>query len=423
MTSSTASDVFVHVRFPDGATAVVGRYRFSADRVDRNLGEFRYAPSWARNEHGRAFPLDPANLPLRTETFVTMKRRGLFGVLADTTPDRWGERLFRLAGQSAVSPSDRLLSTGDERVGCLAYSQSSNPPSAAPWFLPFGTRSQIADAFDRIVRGEDPEPKLAALYRAGRSLGGARPKAVVEHDGHLWIAKFQRYDDEIDQCAAEHATMRLAAKCGIRTAETELVDVGGGRRAIFVKRFERGPLPAFRPTAHFISALSLLDIDDTSLEGSYLQIAGVLRQHGSSHLHDREELFRRMLFNVLCGNRDDHLKNHALLHDDGGWRLSPAFDIVPQTEIVEPVQAIAVGALGGMPTVDNCLSRCGEFGLSRDAANAVVDEMVERMRNWQDDFRSLGVPEATIRRLRRAFALVPSRDDAGLGGAFVPRPR
>jgi serine/threonine-protein kinase HipA len=415
MTSSIASDVFVHARLPDGTTAVVGRYRCMPDRSDRNLGEFRYAGSWARNEQGRSFPLDPVNLPLSSETFFTTKRGGLFGALADTTPDRWGQRLLRLTNRGPISPRDLLLSTGDERVGCLAFSTTAEPPAAAPSFLPFGTRSQIADAFDRIVRGEEADPKLAALYRAGQSLGGARPKAVIEHDSHLWIAKFQRHDDDIDQCAAEHATMRLAAECDIQAAETELVDVGGGRRAILVRRFDRGPTPSFRPNAHFISALSLLDLDDTSMEGSYLHIAGVLRQHGASHLRDREELFRRMLFNVLCGNRDDHLKNHALLHDHGGWRLSPAFDVVQQTEIVEPVQAIAVGALGGIPTVENCLSRCGEFGLSNDAAVAIADKMLECMRAWQDKFRSLGVPEATIGRLRRAFAPVLSSESLRTG--------
>lgn len=402
----------MHARWPDGTSAVVGRYRFERGRSDRNVGEFRYAASWARNDHGRAFALDPVNLPLTTETFFTTKRGGLFGVLADTTPDRWGQRLFRLINRGPVSPRDWLLATGDERVGRLAFSATSEPPPAAPSFLPFGTRSQVADAFDRIARGEDADPKLAALYRAGQSLGGVRPKAVVEHDGHLWIAKFQRHDDDIDQCAAEHATMQLAAECGIRTAETELVDVGGGRRAVFVKRFDRGPAPGFPPTAHFISALSLLDLDDTSMEGSYSQIAGVLRRHGATHLRDREELFRRMVFNVLCGNRDDHLKNHALLYEDDGWRLSPAFDVVPQTEIVEPVQAIEVGTFGGIPTVENCRSRCGEFGLSEDAARAVIGEMVERMRHWQGDFRALRVPEATIGRLRRVVAPILSSDMA-----------
>jgi serine/threonine-protein kinase HipA len=406
MTTSAASDVFVHTRFPDGTTSVIGRCRFRDERLDRNLGEFQYAASWLRNAHGRSFPLDPVNLPLSPETFFTTKRGGLFGVLADTTPDRWGLRLMRLTRQSPMSPRDLLLATGDERVGCLAFSQSPQPPPAAASFLPFVTLAQIADAFDRIVRGEDADPKFVALYRAGASLGGVRPKALVEHDGHLWIAKFQRHDDDIDQCAAEHASLRLAADCGIQAAHTRLVDVGGGRWALLVKRFDRGGAPGFSPTAHFISALSLLDLEETSMEGSYAQIAGVLRQHGAAHPRDREELFRRMLFNVLCGNRDDHLKNHALLHDGTGWRLSPAFDVVPQTGIVESVQAIAVGALGAIPTIENCMSRCGEFGLSQEAAKAVASAMVERMRDWRDVFRSLGVPAATIGRLEQVFAPV-----------------
>lgn len=404
MTTSTASDVFVHARFADGMSAIVGRYSFRKERLDRNLGEFRYAASWLRNEHGRSFALDPVNLPLSSQAFVTARRGGLFGVLADTTPDRWGLRLMRLTHQAALSPADLLLATGDERVGCLAFSQSPQSPAPTPAFLPFGTRGEIADAFDRIARGEDADPKFIALYRAGQSLGGVRPKAVIEHDGHLWIAKFQRHDDDIDQCAAEHASLRLAAACGIEAAQTELADVGGGRRALLVKRFDRGGAPDFSPTAHFISALSLLDLDETSLEGSYAQIAGVLRQHGAAHARDREELFRRMLFNVLCGNRDDHLKNHALLHSGGGWRLSPAFDVIPQTGIVERVQAIAVGVLGGVPTIDNCLSRAGEFGLSQEAAKAVAAQMVERMCGWREFFRTHGVPAGSILRLERVFA-------------------
>ena len=133
------------------------------------------------------------------------------------------------------------------------------------------------------------------------------------------------------------------------------------------------------------------------------------------HLRDREELFRRMLFNVLCGNRDDHLKNHALLYDAGGWRLSPAFDVVPQTGMAEPGQAIAVGAMGGIPTIENCLSRCGELGLADAAARAIAEQMVARMRSWPTLFRALGVPEATIAHLRRVLAPALASDDADRG--------
>jgi serine/threonine-protein kinase HipA len=119
-----------------------------------------------------------------------------------------------------------------------------------------------------------------------------------------------------------------------------------------------------------------------------------------------------MLFNVLCGNRDDHLKNHAMLYDAGGWRLAPAFDVVAQAAGAEPVQAIAVGALGGLPTVENCLSRCGEFGLSVTAANEIAGRVAEVMRGWRKDFRACGVPETTIRRLARAFAPVAAVEQA-----------
>jgi serine/threonine-protein kinase HipA len=409
---STGSEVFVHARFGDGTTAVVGRYHFSPDRRGGNLGEFRYAGSWLRNGHGGAFALDPANLPLSAQTFFTGKRGGMFGALADATPDRWGQRLLRLTrpatASRALSPAELLLATGDERVGCLAFSQSDEVPAPAPAFLPFATRGEIADAFDRILAGNDADadPKLLALYRAGQSLGGVRPKAVIAHEGQLWIAKFQHHDDEIDECAAEHAAMRLAAHCSIQAAQTELVEVGGGRRAVLVRRFDRADAPGFCPSAHFLSALSLLDLEETSMEGSYMQIAGILRRHGAAHARDRQDLFRRMLFNVLCGNRDDHLKNHALLYGENGWRLAPAFDVVPQPGILERVQAIAVGVLGGIPTIDNCLSRCGEFGLSKDAAQATAEQMMERMRDWRDFFAAHGVPPATIERI--AYVVSPA---------------
>jgi serine/threonine-protein kinase HipA len=312
--NSTSSEVFVHARFSDGTTRLVGQYLLRVGPREQNIGEFQYVNSWVGNAHGHAFPLDPINLPLTSDTYFTNKRFGLFGALADTTPDRWGQRLVRLANPGPISPLGWLMATGDERVGCLAFSNDATEPKPALHVLPFHTLPQIADAFDRILRGEAVDPKLERLYRAGRSLGGARPKAAIEHDGALWIAKFQRHDDEIDQCAAEYATMQLASRCGIDTAETTLVEAGGNRRATLVKRFDRGAGPHFYPTAHYLSALSILNVDETSPGGSYPEIAGALRQHAAAHARDREELFRRMVFNVLCGNRDDHLKNHALLY-------------------------------------------------------------------------------------------------------------
>ena len=406
-------DAFVHARFADGETLIVGRYQFARSDIGRPHGEFRYVGSWYRNDHGRAFALDPVNLPLSDELFVTTKRTGLFGPLADTTPDAWGRRLVKLERPTAIlSPVDWLLATDDDRVGCLAFSPTPVLPSSRAAHLGAALLADIAEAFEKIERGEPANPLSEQIYRAGRSLGGVRPKAVVDVDSQLWIAKFQMRDDAFDHCGAEHAAMAMAKLCGIDAAPTRLVDVGR-RRAVLVKRFDRTEGTDVRPTVHFLSALSLLDQDDTSDRGSYADIAAELRRHGVREREDRVELFRRMAFNVLCGNRDDHLKNHALIHDDAGWRLSPAFDVLPQPDFY-PMQAIAVGRLGSIPTIENCLSRCGDFGLGTDDSFGVlINSMTEVMQQWRTIFRELGVSETTIAQLGRAFAAIDSHESDG----------
>jgi serine/threonine-protein kinase HipA len=401
----TVSEAYVHARFADGSSRLVGLYQLVTPQGAAAFGRFSYVGSWRRNEHGRAFPLDPENLPLAPGPFEARRRERLPGPLADTTPDRWGRRVVeatRPAARPPLSPADWLFVTGDERVGCLAFSATSDPPAASEGFAGAADLAELGEQFERLDRGEAADANAARFFQAGRSLGGARPKAAIALDGALWIAKFQRRDDEYDQCAAEHATMRLAAACGIETAETRLRDVGP-RRVVLVRRFDRTAGPPFRPTAHYVSALSLLDLDETSDAGSYLDIAGFLHRISARHRQDREELFRRMVFNVLSGNRDDHLKNHAVLCDASGWRLSPAFDIVPQPDF-EPMQAIGVGASGAYPSIANCLSRCGEFGLDAAPARGIVDRMIETMKPWRRMFSEDGVPDATVRRLERAFA-------------------
>lgn len=398
------SEAYVHVRHLDGTTTLVGRYRLITPAAGRSHGEFAYVGSWLRNAHGRAFALDPEHLPLRSGPFRSEIRGRLPGVLADSTPDRWGRRLIEWARPlrgSSMTPSDWLLATGDERVGCLAFSETADAPSRRPNFAATTDLDGIADGFERLERGEDVEGLAARLWSAGVSMGGARPKAVVEHEGLLWIAKFQRRDDTYDQCAAEHATMRLAAACGIEVAETRVLDVGP-RKVVLVKRFDRAP-GTHEPTCHYLSGLSVLGLDDTSDRGSYPDLAGFLLRYGAQHVSDRRELFRRMVFNVLCGNRDDHLKNHAFIRHGNGWRLSRAFDVVPQPDM-DPQQAIGVGRSGSYPTIGNCLTRAADFDLSRDDAKGIVDALVKRMGRWREDFAADGVDDATIKRLARAFS-------------------
>ncbi|TXM75265.1 type II toxin-antitoxin system HipA family toxin [Methylobacterium sp. WL69] len=401
---SMTSEVYVHVRHRGGATDLAGRYRRVAPAAGQPYGEFAYVGSWLRNDHGRAFALDPEHLPLQPGPFRSTGRGRLPGVLADATPDRWGRRLIahrRPVDRSPMTAGDWLLATGDERVGCLAFSETPAPPPPHPGYAAMADLDGIADGFERLERGEAVEGLAARLWSAGASMGGARPKAVVEHQGTLWIAKFQRRDDTYDQCGAEHATMRLASRCGIDAAETKLLPVGP-RKVILVKRFDRDPV-THEPTAHYLSGLTALGLDETSDSGSYPELALFLLRHGARNVSDRHELFRRMVFNVLCGNRDDHLKNHAVLRRDGAWRLSPAFDVVPQPDM-DPQQAIGVGRSGSYPTIGNGLTRAADFDLSQDDARGLVADLAARMRSWRQDFAADGVDAVTIGRLARAFS-------------------
>lgn len=397
-------DVFVHVRHQDGTTDLAGRYRHTRPPAGQPYGEFQYVGSWLGNTHGRAFALDPQNLPLRSGS-VPARRRGLLpGVLADATPDRWGRRIIeetRNPGPPLLS-GDWLLASGDERVGCLAFSTTNKLPQPNPGFAGIEDLAAIAEGFEKLAKGERPGGLAERLWRAGTSMGGARPKAVVAHEGALWIAKFERRDDEYDQCSSEHAAMRLAAECGIRAAPTRIMTVGS-RKVVLVRRFDRTDEP-FQPSCHYLSGLSALGYDDTTDAGSYADLAAFLHRHGTRQVADRHELFRRMVFNVLCGNRDDHLKNHGFLRrPDGGWYLSPAFDIVPQPDMSD-AHAIGLGIMGGLPTRMNFMSRVGDFDLDEGSADAIVAEMIGVMRPWRRKFMEWGVPDLTIRRLERAFS-------------------
>lgn len=399
MTSSKIETVYVFARLDD-IQRPVGRYQFVRSDAGRSASTFEYAGSWLQDK--TSFPLDPVNLPLQRGPFASPQRTGLFGPLADATPDAWGRRLIAAeCSAPPMSPAEWLLATGDERVGCLTFSESREAAVGQQPFVEMTKLDDLAQAFEALQRGDKSDLKSTLLYRAGRSLGGARPKVVVELDNALWIAKFQKRDDEFDQCMAEHAAMRLARDCGVDACETRIVDVGL-RRAVLVRRFDRAEGRPYEPTAHYLSALSLLNLDETSTHGSYSDVAQQILKYGARPHDDRRELFARMVFNVACGNRDDHLKNHALLHTSNGWRLSPAFDVLPQPDMY-PDQAIGIGRWGTYPTRANCLSLTGDFGLTPEQAEEIVGRIAEVVSDWRERFKSYGADDSVVESVARAF--------------------
>jgi serine/threonine-protein kinase HipA len=269
----------------------------------------------------------------------------------------------------------------------------------------------IADA---VVKDEelpaDPEVTQAGeLLLEGTSMGGARPKAVVEDDEGLWIAKFNRADDKWNYARIEHAMLVLARGCGLTTAESKVVSIGA-RDVLLIKRFDREKTGAGYQRARMVSALTLLKTDDSPQrreKWSYVLLVEELRRVSAEPKKDAAELFRRMCFNALISNADDHPRNHAIIAKRCDWKLSPACDLVPtpQVSLERRDLAMICGDQGHLANATNLLSQAARFLLSSDEAKRIVDATEERVKGtWYEVARSVGVSEKDCERVEGAFA-------------------
>lgn len=243
----------------------------------------------------------------------------------------------------------------------------------------------------------------------GTSMGGARPKAVVEDDDGLWIAKFNRPDDAWNNARVEHAMLTLARACGLVTAESRVVEVAG-RDALLVKRFDREKTDAGYRRARMVSALTLLRAQDghpSRDKWSYVSLAEELRRVCAEPRRSAAELFRRMCFNALISNIDDHPRNHAVLAHANDWSVSPAYDLTPAVPVSLERRdlAMACGDAGRFANAENLLSQSARFLIDRDEARALVDAMETQVRgSWYATARAAGVSERDCDRIASAFA-------------------
>jgi serine/threonine-protein kinase HipA len=378
-------------------------------------GHFGYGLRYLERED--AFPLDPLHLPLSVEPHLIRRPNdSAYGILSDAGPNSWGMRLtssiFRKQRRALpATPVEWLLQSWHYGSGCLGF-------SAAPDILPdSGISPAPLAALDKrllsvignlAVHADTAlDDEAVRLMYPGGSLGGVRPKTVVLHDGMEHIAKFSRQDDRFDVPAAEYATLRLAHMAGIHVPDFELVDIDG-RSVLLIERFDRTKAST---RLHYMSARTLVDIDTLSPDGreykarySYAGIAEAMRPLNARGVADSHELFRRMVFNILVGNVDDHMRNHAFLMDKPGrFHLSPAFDLVPHLEAMSVPQSIGVGAYGTASTVTNAMSQCGRFLLRNDEAARIIQEIREVVSHWRRIFREAGMSETDIHTLTACF--------------------
>lgn len=368
----------------------------SLSRLVPDCATFSYAPTWWN------FPLSE-DLPLITgQSFSTGERASAPGALDDARPDRWGERIIRHIDRPArLSILEMLLFAGDDRFGALGVSVSAEqytPRNLGP-YARLDQVTQLARAVEDVQLQTPLSREMQHLLQPGVTLGGARPKALLETGDGACIIKFSELDDPVDTPLVEHATMTLAATAGITVATTGVLPLtphhSRTRHALTIRRFDRsGHL-----RLHCLSAKTVLRA--AGLAESYGALATVLLRLGHPDHQNamREELFKRMVFNILMDNTDDHERNHCLrLGFDGYYALSPAFDVVPTLQNLG-YQALCVGTSGAQSTLENALSELREFGIKEPRAHALITEVARAVDRWQQHFAQHGVCQADMEQL------------------------
>jgi serine/threonine-protein kinase HipA len=409
---SVRSYVFVHL--PDGP--VPAGLLTMTDEPRNKFATFAYGRRYL--ERPDRIPVDPVALPLHdagtSHTFRTEEGFAVFNGIRDAAPDGWGQYLmYKAMGDRLPSEIDLILASGEYRVGALAFGPTpERPQRITPWGIGDApgehfTLEELAEAAERAQHVDELDDNLRRLLTAGSSLGGARPKAATEIDGQPWIAKFQARNDSFPECRVELATMHLAAECGLDVPALDFKRVLE-RDIYLIERFDRIPRGHRMERCHFASGLTMLAAHESevSLYG-YADLAGAIRQHGTQVRKDLCELFRRMVFNILVTNDDDHLRNHGFLFHGNGWRLSPLYDVVPKPQVgLERRLVLGVGPAGRAATLENALAGAAGFDLGPEDARGIVARMRAIVAaRWECLFAQAGLAKADRGRFATCFRL------------------
>jgi serine/threonine-protein kinase HipA len=414
MISDSATQCYVYITLP-GQTEPVTAGRFALEKDRRGVPEGRFVYGRTYLARPDAVPLDPVELKLTDRTYATTALNGIFGALRDASPDFWGRRVIqRHLGQTQPGEMDYLLYSPDDRAGALGFGLNQIPPAPKRVFNQTLDLAKMQASADAITANEhvanDAEiEQVANLLLVGTSMGGARPKAVVEDEAGLWVAKFNVPTDPWNSARVEHAMLMLARVCGLTAAESRVVEVAD-RDVLLVKRFDREKTDAGYLRTRMISALTLLRADEapqTRDRWSYVQLAEELRRACTNPQANAEELFRRMCFNALISNIDDHPRNHALIAKDKTWKLSPAYDLTPAVPVSISRRDLAMecGDAGRFANAANLLSQSARFLLEGGHAKQIIDDMEAQVTaRWFSVAREAGVSPVHCDLIAGAFA-------------------
>jgi serine/threonine-protein kinase HipA len=403
------NDIEVHIEI-GGTTSSVGTLHRNATRGSETA-TFSYDAEWL--DSPVAFSLEPG-LALTRGVFAPQPGRRILGSIGDSAPDSWGRQLMRRAERMQARSEGRAVRTLSEvdfllgvidvaRMGALRFRRHPGEPFQAPagdGVPPLVQLRKLLQISDRIAGEEESEEDMRIILGPGSSLGGARPKAsVLDGKNRLAIAKFPKESDDYSIEMWEEVALRLAEEAGIVTPDHELVTVAG-RPVLLSRRFDReggNRIP-------FLSAMSMMGMCDGE-EGSYPEMVDALTRHGAQADLDARALYRRMVFNILVSNLDDHLRNHGFVwKGHAGWALSPVYDLNPvPTDIRPRILTTRITLEDGTCSIELAETAAEYFGMGPADARDVIREVATVTARWRGLARAVGAGAREIDRMASAF--------------------
>ena len=414
MTSRTEKEAFVWIWLPDETEPVV------AGRLEADNGDilFNYGKSYLDRigDRNPAIPIYEPELPLKAGVLPLPEGLTMPGCIRDAAPDAWGRRVIinkklglkgTTADTAGLDELIYLLESGSDRIGALDFQLS--PTEYVPRTADNVSLEELIESAERVEKGVLLTPELDQALFHGSSIGGARPKALIQDRGKKYVAKFSSGTDLYSVVKAEFIAMRLAVLVGLNVAPVKLAKAAY-KDVLLIERFDRVPKGDKWARRAMVSALTLLRLDEMMAQyASYEALAEIIRHRFTEPKHTLKELFSRLVFNILCGNTDDHARNHAAFWDGQALTLTPAYDICPQGRTgTEASQAMRISGDNNLSQIKTCLETAHNFLLSREEAREIFDNQTGAVEHyWESVCEEAGLNEVDKRLLWRRQFLNP----------------
>lgn len=389
-TSKNYSEAFVWIWLPEETEPVVAGKLEADDTIIR----FNYGKSYLEriNDTKPAISIYEPELPLKPGVLPLLDGLSIPGCIRDAAPDAWGRRVIinKVLGLKGAGTDTAvldeliyLMESGSDRIGALDFQRS--PYEYVPRLTTTATLEELLESAERVEQGVALTSELDQALFHGSSIGGARPKALIEDREKKYIAKFSSSTDLYSVVKAEFIAMRLAALADLTVAPVKLVKAAN-KDVLLIERFDRQKVENGWTRKAMISALTLFGLDDMMARyASYEIFAEIIRHRFAAPKENTKELFARLTFNILCGNTDDHARNHAAFWDGKTLSLTPAYDICPQGRTGnEASQAMLIHGNNNLSRISNCLDAAHHFLLSEDDARAIYERQRETIESQWD---------------------------------------